>query len=191
MQALTLLIKYVFVVEPPKPDALPTPAQIGHPWLPLSPVATLPLPSGRLSTPQLGHPLLSSPPFSPAVQAVSRKLYRLLRRTFGQWQPSSSASLSKVIGLWLVVLAPWKAASYSDTAALRQTLEGLQRAASSRAAAQRPGAGSSGGLSGGGVGVGNGAGAGLFGSGVGGHLAASTAAKLNRWGSEMVQVRTD
>jgi hypothetical protein len=30
------------------------------------------------------------------LQAVSRKLYRLLRRTFAQWQPSSSASLSKV-----------------------------------------------------------------------------------------------
>lgn len=94
-QALTLLVKYLFVVEPPRPDAQPAPAQGSVPWLPLSPVATLPLPSGRLSSPQLG-PLLSSPPFSPPVQAVSRKLYRLLRRTFGQWQPSSSASLSKV-----------------------------------------------------------------------------------------------
>jgi hypothetical protein len=89
-----------------------------------------------------------------------------------------------------VVLAPWKAVTYSDTAALTQTLQGLQRAADSRAAAAaaaRPGGGSSGGLSGG-FGPPGGGHAGLFGGGVGGTLAASTAAKLNRWGSEMVQV---
>jgi hypothetical protein len=144
LQALTLLVKYVFVVEPPQPSAGPSPAQASASWLPQAPVATLPLPPGRLTAPQMGHPMLSAPPFSPAVQvggadlcwwtwvcrgvlqplfvfcpctcgvafvmhpltlpvllllllqAVSRKLYRLLRRTFAQWQPSSSASLSKV-----------------------------------------------------------------------------------------------
>jgi hypothetical protein len=98
LQALTLLIKYVFVIEPPSPDSQPRPAQASSTWLPYSPVATLPLPSGRLSTQQLNHPLLCSPSFSPPVQAVSRKVYRLLRRTFAQWQPSSSASLSRVRG---------------------------------------------------------------------------------------------
>jgi hypothetical protein len=101
--------------------------------------------------------------------------------------PHTPCRLLQVIGLWIVVLAPWKAVTYSDTAALQQTLQGLQRAADSRAAAAaaRPGGGSSGGVSGG---LGPNGHAGLFGGGVGGTLAASTAAKLNRWGSEMVQV---
>lgn len=228
-QALTLLIKYVYVIEPPRQDAPAAPAQVASAWLPLSTVATLPLPSGRLSTPlSSSHPLLSSPAFSPPVQAVGRKLYRLLRRTFAQWQPSSSASLSKVrsgqklgvlvallpplppnpstclsesglldvpslpspvnvlqvIGLWLVVLAPWRSTSYSDTLALQQTLDSVRAAADSRA--QRIAAGGSGSLAAGGLGGGAG-GAGLFG---GGRLSASAAAKLNRWGSEMVHVAT-
>lgn len=96
-QALTLLVKYVYVIEPPRQDAPAAPAQASSAWLPQSPVATLPLPSGRLSAPlSSSHPLLSSPAFSPPVQGVGRKLYRLLRRTFAQWQPSSSASLNKV-----------------------------------------------------------------------------------------------
>jgi hypothetical protein len=66
-----VLVKYVFVVEPSRQDAEAAPAQVGTSWLPLSPVATLPLPSGRLSTNPAalqGHPLLSSPAFSPEVQ---------------------------------------------------------------------------------------------------------------------------
>lgn len=183
LMALTLLFKYVHVIEPPRQDTPAAPAQASSAWLPQSPVATLPLPSGRLSAPlSSSHPLLSSPAFSPPVQAVGRKLYRLLRRTFAQWQPSSSASLSKVIGLWLVVLAPWRSTSYSDTLALQQTVDSLRAAADSRA--QRIAAGGSGSVASGGL-AGGAGGAGIFG---GGMLSASAAAKLNRWGSEMVHV---
>lgn len=63
--------------------------------------------------------------FSPAAQAVSRKLYRLLRRTFAQWQPTSSTSLSPIVKLWLAVLCPWKQVTYSDTLALQQMASGV------------------------------------------------------------------
>lgn len=93
-------------------------------------------------------------------------------------------SVLQVIGLWLVVLAPWRSTSYSDTLALQQTLDSVRAAADSRA--QRIAAGGSGSLAAGGLGGGAG-GAGIFG---GGMLSASAAAKLNRWGSEMVHVAT-
>jgi hypothetical protein len=49
-QAMTALVKYVYVLEPPAPDQPPAPAQARPAaWLPASPVATHPLPQGRLS----------------------------------------------------------------------------------------------------------------------------------------------
>eukprot|EP00878_Enallax_costatus_P046625 GHUV01056863.1.p1 GENE.GHUV01056863.1~~GHUV01056863.1.p1 ORF type:complete len:446 (+),score=107.20 GHUV01056863.1:330-1667(+) len=68
---------------------------------------------------------MAYPAFSPAVQSVSRKLYRLLRRTFAQWQPTSSTSLSPIVKLWLAVLCPWKQVTYSDTLALQQMLSSM------------------------------------------------------------------
>ena len=50
---------------------------------------------------------VGSPSFSPSVQAVSRKLFRFLRRTFSQWPLQSSGSLQPVLQLWLAVMAPW------------------------------------------------------------------------------------
>lgn len=195
--------------EPPSPDAQPVPAQSATKWLPLSPVATLPLPGGRLALPHQPSPLMASPVFSPAVQAVSRKLYRLLRRTFAQWQPSSSASLEPIVKLWLVVLAPWKASTFNDTKELLAMVDALNAAAQRGARS----AGRTGGTLGGTAGaLGSTAGAvlrgaagsaaGLVGSsgrasssgeggqhhslfGGAGQVAASAAANLNRWGSEM------
>jgi hypothetical protein len=147
---------------------------------------------------------MAAPAFSPAVQAVSRKLYRLLRRTFAQWQPSSSASLGPIVKLWLIVLCPWKAVSYTDTAALRQAVDSLTAAQSgargrtgssagsssvlggTAGAVLRGAAGSAAGLvgaAGSGLGQGNGQQHRLFGGA--GQVAASAAANLNRWGSEM------
>lgn len=201
-QALSLLVKYVFVGEPPSSDAQPIPAQAGTKWLPTSPVATLPLPAGRLALPHQPSPIMAAPAFSPAVQAVSRKLYRLLRRTFAQWQPSSSASLGPIVKLWLAVLCPWKAVGYTDTVSLRQAVDSLS-AAQARArgsaggssglggaagAVLRGAAGSAAGLVGAAGSSGMGQGGGqqqhrLFGGA--GQVAASAAANLNRWGSEM------
>jgi hypothetical protein len=204
LQALSLLVKYVFVGEPGSSDSQPIPAQCGTKWLPASPVATLPLPAGRLALPHQPSPLMAAPAFSPAVQAVSRKLYRLLRRTFAQWQPSSSASLGPIVKLWLIVLCPWKAVSYTDTAALRQAVDSLTAAQSgargrtgssagsssvlggTAGAVLRGAAGSAAGLvgaAGSGLGQGNGQQHRLFGGA--GQVAASAAANLNRWGSEM------
>jgi hypothetical protein len=212
LQALSLLVKYVFVGEPPSSDSQPIPAQAGTKWLPPSPVATLPLPAGRLALPHQPSPLMAAPVFSPAVQAVSRKLYRLLRRTFVQWQPSSSANLGPIVKLWLVVLCPWKMVSYTDTASLRQAVDSLSAAQQQSGARGRPGSSANGGNSssvfggsagavlrgaagsaaglvgsaaahGVGLGQGNGGQHGLFGGA--GQAAASAAANLNRWGSEM------
>jgi hypothetical protein len=206
LQALSLLVKYVFVGEPPSSDGQPLPAQCGTKWLPASPVATLPLPAGRLALPHQPSPLMAAPAFSPAVQAVSRKLYRLLRRTFAQWQPSSSANLGPIVKLWLVVLCPWKAVSYTDTAALRQAVESLSAAQSGSRGRGSSSAGGSAGLGGaagavlrgaagsaaGLVGAAGGGGLGSQGGGQqhrlfggAGQVAASAAANLNRWGSEM------
>ncbi|KAF6262749.1 hypothetical protein COO60DRAFT_1699160 [Scenedesmus sp. NREL 46B-D3] len=208
VQALSLLAKYVFVGEPPGSDGQPIPAQSGTKWLPSSPVATLPLPAGRLALPHQPSPIMAAPAFSPAVQAVSRKLYRLLRRTFAQWQPSSSANLAPIVKLWLVVLAPWKAVTYADTAKLRQSVDSLAAAQPGSRGRAGGGAGSSGSSSsivlGGAAGAvlrgAAGSAAGLVGAAGGGGLAngqqhrlfggagqvaASAAANLNRWGSEM------
>jgi hypothetical protein len=210
LQALSLLVKYVFVGEPPSSDSQPIPAQAGTKWLPPSPVATLPLPAGRLALPHQPSPIMAAPAFSPAVQAVSRKLYRLLRRTFAQWQPSSSTNLGPIVKLWLVVLCPWKAVSYTDTVSLRQAVDSLSAAqqpgsrgrpgssaaagagssssssvfGGSAGAVLRGAAGSAAGLVGSaGAGQGNGGQHKLFGGA--GQVAASAAANLNRWGSEM------
>ncbi|WIA17648.1 hypothetical protein OEZ85_014453 [Tetradesmus obliquus] len=201
VQALSLLVKYVFVGEPPHSDAQPIPAQAGTKWLPASPVATLPLPAGRLALPHQPSPIMAAPAFSPAVQAVSRKLYRLLRRTFAQWQPSSSASLGPIVKLWLAVLCPWKAVGYTDTVSLRQAVDSLS-AAQARARGSAGGSSGLGGAAGAvlrgaaGSAAGLVAAAGSSGMGQGGaqqhrlfggagQVAASAAANLNRWGSEM------
>jgi hypothetical protein len=57
-------------------------------------------------------------------------VYRLLRRTFAQWQPSSSASLSNIIKLLLIVLTPWRAVSFSETQKLNTLLDSLARSSS-------------------------------------------------------------
>eukprot|EP00879_Flechtneria_rotunda_P023522 GHRR01024884.1.p1 GENE.GHRR01024884.1~~GHRR01024884.1.p1 ORF type:complete len:956 (+),score=357.62 GHRR01024884.1:92-2959(+) len=209
---VSALAKYVYVGEPASPDAQPTPAQSGTQWLPQSPVVTIPSPSGRLALSHHASPLMVGPAFSPAVQVVSRKLYRLLRRTFAQWQPSSTASLSPIVKLWLVVLCPWKNASYTDTAALKATIHALSAADMSRSArltgrqqgngtngtagvlagaaagALRSSAGAAAGLGGllsaaGNGSNGQGGSSSLFGGA--GQVAALASGTLNRWGSEV------
>lgn len=71
----------------------------------------------------------------------ARQVYRLLRRTFAQWQPSSSASLSNIVKLLLVVLTPWRAVSFSDTQKLNTLLDSLARSSSAvRGSGPRAGA---------------------------------------------------
>ncbi|KXZ52315.1 hypothetical protein GPECTOR_10g947 [Gonium pectorale] len=83
------------------------PAQAGRPpWLPETPVKTPPLPPPRLLVPPTALVVQGSSA-SAAVQAVSRKVYRQLRRAFSQWPASSPASLTPLISLWLSVIAPW------------------------------------------------------------------------------------
>ena len=45
------------------------------------------------------------------TQAVSRKLYRFLRRAFAQWPLTSSSSLVPTLHLWLSIITPWAAGS--------------------------------------------------------------------------------
>ncbi|EFJ53110.1 hypothetical protein VOLCADRAFT_127384 [Volvox carteri f. nagariensis] len=83
------------------------PAQVGRaPWLPETPVKTPPPPPPRLLMPPTAL-LVQGNSATPAVQAVSRKVYRQLRRAFSQWPPGSPNSLTPLISLWLSVLAPW------------------------------------------------------------------------------------
>ncbi|GLI62983.1 hypothetical protein VaNZ11_005840 [Volvox africanus] len=83
------------------------PAQSGRPpWLPETPIKTPPLPPQRVLNPPTAL-LVHGSSATPAVQALSRKVYRQLRRAFSQWQPQSQSSLSPLISLWLSILAPW------------------------------------------------------------------------------------
>ncbi|KAG2445175.1 hypothetical protein HYH02_008643 [Chlamydomonas schloesseri] len=85
----------------------PAPAQVGRaPWLPETPVKTPPPPPPRLLVPPAAL-AVGGASASPAVQAVSRKVYRMLRRAFSQWPASSPSSLTPLISLWLSVIAPW------------------------------------------------------------------------------------
>ncbi|KAG2501874.1 hypothetical protein HYH03_000372 [Edaphochlamys debaryana] len=84
-----------------------TPAQVGRPpWLPETPVKTPPPPPPRLLVPPTAL-VLAGNSAGAAVQAVSRKVYRQLRRAFSQWPAGSPASLTPLITLWLSVIAPW------------------------------------------------------------------------------------
>lgn len=111
-----------------------------------------------------------------ALQAVSRRVYRLLRRALTLWNPSVyGLNLRQITQLWLVLLTPWRCSTWSDTATLRHTLDILSaRPADSRRS--NTGDNSSGGAGGSAAGL-------IFGAGVG--AAASSLAKLNRFGSEM------
>ncbi|GLC41058.1 hypothetical protein PLESTB_000948000 [Pleodorina starrii] len=83
------------------------PAQAGRPpWLPEVPVKTPPPPQQRLLVPPTALQVHGSSA-SAAVQAVSRKVYRQLRRALSQWPAGSPNSLTPLISLWLSVLAPW------------------------------------------------------------------------------------
>ncbi|GBF95518.1 hypothetical protein Rsub_07868 [Raphidocelis subcapitata] len=174
--AMTQVVKYVYVTEPPAPDRPPAPVQGRAAWLPLSPVQTHPLPQGRLSVPlhAAAVPLACASPETQAGAAVARKLYRFLRRAFAQWQPTSAASMTPVLKLWLVVLAPWSSATYEDTLVLK----GLGAGPSAPAGA--------------GAGAGGAPGAGAGGAGAlvaqGQQLAHHASAALGRFGSGLVHL---
>lgn len=91
VEALSQLVRYIHVLEEPEhPASRAThggagtqgprfrPAQGRDLWLPDAPVRTMTAATGRGAAPMQGHMLLGAPA-SPAVQAVSRKLYRFLR----------------------------------------------------------------------------------------------------------------
>uniref|UniRef100_A0A7S2VW20 Uncharacterized protein n=1 Tax=Chlamydomonas chlamydogama TaxID=225041 RepID=A0A7S2VW20_9CHLO len=121
IEGLTQLVRYMTAAPEVQAGGKPVlrPAQMSEPWLPPTPIRTFPpAQPSRLQTPLPPGGLLCSPSSSPAVQAVSRKLYRLLRRTFAQWPLPASTSLAPIIHLWLSVLAPWTTAypsSYSTS----------------------------------------------------------------------------
>ncbi|GFR42235.1 hypothetical protein Agub_g3129, partial [Astrephomene gubernaculifera] len=97
---------------------------------------------------------------SGAVQAVSRKVYRQLRRAFSQWPPSSPTSLTPLISLWLSVIAPWcPLFAHTRKTAIADVSGGH---GASGAATSHPANGASGGAGGGGA---NGIGSGSLGSG--------------------------
>ncbi|PNW82237.1 hypothetical protein CHLRE_06g278126v5 [Chlamydomonas reinhardtii] len=136
------------------------PAQVARaPWLPETPVKTPPPPPPRLLVPP---PALAvgGASASPAVQAVSRKVYRMLRRAFSQWPSSSPSSLTPLISLWLSVIAPW-----CPTAAhTRRAAVAAATAADGGGAAGAPGGAAAA------TGLGGGSGAGGAAGGAGGGL---------------------
>ena len=183
VQAMAALAKYVYVLEPPSADQPPRPAQAGRGWLPLSPVVTHPPPGGRL-TAALHAAAVPGAAAAPEVQLVARKLYRFLRRAFAQWQPASSASLTPVLRLWLVVLAPWRAVTYEDALLLREAAAAAAGGASGGGGGGASGGGGAAGGSGGGGGGGGAAAAVARGE----QLAHQATAALNRLGSGLVHL---
>ncbi|GAX78724.1 hypothetical protein CEUSTIGMA_g6162.t1 [Chlamydomonas eustigma] len=106
-------------------------------WLPLSPVMTMPpTPTSRLTSPLPPGVMLAGPSSSPAVQVVSRKLYRFLRRSFTLWPLPSSTSLTPTLFLWLSIIAPWTSRAQLNSwrpPAAPQSKPGPQDARGSRA----------------------------------------------------------
>ncbi|KAG2439532.1 hypothetical protein HXX76_004885 [Chlamydomonas incerta] len=134
------------------------PAQVGRaPWLPETPVKTPPPPPPRLLVPPAAL-AVGGASASPAVQAVSRKVYRMLRRAFSQWPASSPSSLTPLISLWLSVIAPWcPTAAHTRRAAVAAA---AADGGSGGAAGAPGGAAAASGLGGGGAAGGGGGGGG-------------------------------
>lgn len=120
VEALSQLMQYIHVAVEDggtaavaagqKPPRKLKPAQGREPWLVDSPVRTVTALGVGGRGPGYGQaapPLMLGASGSPPVQAISRKLYRFLRRTFAQWPLQTSTSLMPVINLWLSILTPW------------------------------------------------------------------------------------
>lgn len=108
LEALALLVRHA-VVSDGSGSGPPSPAQVASPWLPQPPVVVSP-PHLTGITPRLPPAILGAAGSSSA-QALSRRMYRLLKRALSMWP--QQRPLLPLFKLWLTLMAPWRDPAYT------------------------------------------------------------------------------